>query len=119
LPSHGTADTLLKDRLRVKIILVILIVVGLYFAWLAIQPFRRYTASYKTTVSEELPDGSIKKISESPWMQSTTTEQQQRSFFWRFKIVICFLLALDIIGVVYVIQRLRAKAYQSDAANAG
>ncbi len=93
-----------------KIVLVILIAAGLYLVWLAIQPFRRYTASYNTTVSEELPDGSVKKISESPWMHSTTTEQQQRSFFWRAKILICFLLALDIVGVIYVIHRLPARA---------
>jgi len=84
-----------------------LILVWLYLGWHALQPFRfrKIGSSYKMTMEE----GS-KVIYETPWSPvEWSTEQEERSFWLKAKLVMCCLLALDTLGIVYVVRRLRVR----------
>jgi hypothetical protein len=97
----------------VKTILKILLVAEAVLVLLAVWLFvpRNGSASYKSSETKIAATGSTQTVYESPWMQidPQELEERRRQYTFKPKIATCSLLALNLVGILYVARRVKRK----------
>jgi hypothetical protein len=105
-----------------KVILTILILLEAVLLFYAVALPLARSGSYKAIVTKVSADGTTTQmVSESQWMQISPQEMAaaRRRYALKPSLAVFSLLAVNTVGILYVLRRLKQKAYPFNTANEG